>query len=191
MASQPSLSSESRQVTGIERRWNGRGLTAPGTRWSPSRPRTWARHAARSAIRPSFTTRSPAGIPTPTTADHSSTRCRFRTSPLPDPDDPDVTHAIRRRDGALRAETRVGSEVFDAVIEYAFGTERSLRHHGQPRLQRRIPDRADVALRHAPWEQAGIAPRSTRAIRLEPTRPSSRARRSECGMASPNACIAT
>ena len=42
--------------------------------------------------------------------------------PLPDPDDPEVTHTIHERDGVLREETRVGREVFDAVIEYAFGT---------------------------------------------------------------------
>ena len=42
--------------------------------------------------------------------------------PLPDPDDPKVTHTFRRRDGALTEETRVGSEVFSTLIEYAFGT---------------------------------------------------------------------
>jgi len=47
--------------------------------------------------------------------------------PLPDPDDPEVTHTFQRREGVLREETRVGREVFDAVIEYAFGTgDRSL-----------------------------------------------------------------
>jgi hypothetical protein len=42
--------------------------------------------------------------------------------PLPDPDDPEVTHTYHRRDGVLRAETRVGDQVLEAVIEYAFGT---------------------------------------------------------------------
>jgi tetratricopeptide (TPR) repeat protein len=42
--------------------------------------------------------------------------------PLPDPDDPNVTHAFVVRDGALREETRVGDEVSSAVIAYAFGT---------------------------------------------------------------------
>jgi predicted CXXCH cytochrome family protein len=42
--------------------------------------------------------------------------------PLRDPEDRDVTHTIRRRAGALTEQTRVGSELFDAVIEYAFGT---------------------------------------------------------------------
>jgi tetratricopeptide (TPR) repeat protein len=42
--------------------------------------------------------------------------------PLPDPDDPRVTHAFQKREGVLHEETRVGNEVFDAVIEYAFGT---------------------------------------------------------------------
>ncbi len=43
--------------------------------------------------------------------------------PLPDPDDPKVTHTFQKREGVLREETRVGREVFDAVIEYAFGTD--------------------------------------------------------------------
>ncbi len=43
--------------------------------------------------------------------------------PLPDPDDPEVTHTFQKREGVLREETRVGHEVFDAVIEYAFGTD--------------------------------------------------------------------
>jgi tetratricopeptide (TPR) repeat protein len=42
--------------------------------------------------------------------------------PLPDPDLSTVTHAFRLSDGTLRQETRVGKEVFDSVIEYAFGT---------------------------------------------------------------------
>ena len=42
--------------------------------------------------------------------------------PLPDPDDPRVTHTFQKRDGVLHEETRVGNDVFDAVIEYAFGT---------------------------------------------------------------------
>ncbi len=41
---------------------------------------------------------------------------------LPDPDDPKVSHTIERDGRTLRAETRVGSRVFRAVIEYAFGT---------------------------------------------------------------------
>jgi predicted CXXCH cytochrome family protein len=42
--------------------------------------------------------------------------------PLPDPDNPEVTHTIRSRDGALREEIKVGSTVLDALVEYAFGT---------------------------------------------------------------------
>jgi Tfp pilus assembly protein PilF len=41
---------------------------------------------------------------------------------LHDPDDPAVTHTIERKAGAIRIETRVGDQVFDSVIEYAFGT---------------------------------------------------------------------
>jgi hypothetical protein len=46
----------------------------------------------------------------------------FPDGPLPDPDDPEVTHTFQKRDGMVREETRVGREVFDAVIDYAFGT---------------------------------------------------------------------
>jgi tetratricopeptide (TPR) repeat protein len=42
--------------------------------------------------------------------------------PLIDPDDPKVTHTFRKRNGEFREETRVGDQVFDAVIDYAFGT---------------------------------------------------------------------
>jgi Flp pilus assembly protein TadD len=42
--------------------------------------------------------------------------------PLPDPDDPEVTHDFRLQDGKIRAEARVGQQVFTAVIDYAFGT---------------------------------------------------------------------
>jgi tetratricopeptide (TPR) repeat protein len=42
--------------------------------------------------------------------------------PMADPDDPEVLHTIKKRDGELREETRVGDKVFSAVIEYAFGT---------------------------------------------------------------------
>ena len=42
--------------------------------------------------------------------------------PLPDPDDPRVTHALLLRDGKLWEETRGGHEVARSVIEYAFGT---------------------------------------------------------------------
>ncbi len=42
--------------------------------------------------------------------------------PQPDPHDPAVTHAILERDGTIREQTRVGREVYESVIEYAFGT---------------------------------------------------------------------
>jgi tetratricopeptide (TPR) repeat protein len=42
--------------------------------------------------------------------------------PLPDPEDQEVTHTFVRREGVLHEETRAGREVFDAVIDYAFGT---------------------------------------------------------------------
>jgi tetratricopeptide (TPR) repeat protein len=42
--------------------------------------------------------------------------------PLSDPDDPEVTHSFRRHEGVMREETRVGDQLFSAVVEYAFGT---------------------------------------------------------------------
>jgi tetratricopeptide (TPR) repeat protein len=42
--------------------------------------------------------------------------------PLPDPDDRSVIQTFRRREGGLTTQTRVGSQVFESVIEYAFGT---------------------------------------------------------------------
>jgi tetratricopeptide (TPR) repeat protein len=42
--------------------------------------------------------------------------------PLPDPDDPEVTHSVEEQGGQLRERTRVGDQIYDAVIEYAFGT---------------------------------------------------------------------
>jgi tetratricopeptide (TPR) repeat protein len=42
--------------------------------------------------------------------------------PLADPDDPKVTHSVEEQGGVVRERTRVGGQVYDAVIEYAFGT---------------------------------------------------------------------
>src|SRR5262249_17364279 len=42
--------------------------------------------------------------------------------PLPDPDDPGVTHTLLRRQGVIHNETQVGDQIFETVIEYAFGT---------------------------------------------------------------------
>ena len=42
--------------------------------------------------------------------------------PLPDPDDPGVTLTFRREGPRVRVETRAKDEVFDAVVDYAFGT---------------------------------------------------------------------
>jgi predicted CXXCH cytochrome family protein len=42
--------------------------------------------------------------------------------PLRDPEDREVTHTYQRREGVLHEETRVGRDLFDAVVEYAFGT---------------------------------------------------------------------
>jgi tetratricopeptide (TPR) repeat protein len=42
--------------------------------------------------------------------------------PLFDPDDREVTHTITRRGGTIHQQTRVGGRIFDAVVDYAFGT---------------------------------------------------------------------
>jgi hypothetical protein len=42
--------------------------------------------------------------------------------PLPDPDNPKVTHAIVEREGVVEEETHVGDTIYRAVVEFAFGT---------------------------------------------------------------------
>ena len=44
------------------------------------------------------------------------------SNPVPDPGNPQVTHAFKRQDGSLQVETRAGDEVQRAVINYAFGS---------------------------------------------------------------------
>ena len=55
--------------------------------------------------------------------------------PLPDPGNPQVTHRFRREDDSLVVETRAGPKVWRAVVDYAFGSPRSLhdlRRPGRP-----------------------------------------------------------
>ena len=110
--------------------------------------------------------------------------------PLPDPDDPEVTHTFAKRDGALHQQTRVGNEVFDAVIEYAFGThDRYLTTISQ--------DGAGAITLHGcrtietSEEKAGSARRWTPRIRRVPGRLSFKANRSVCGTVWPSAFSAT
>jgi tetratricopeptide (TPR) repeat protein len=42
--------------------------------------------------------------------------------PLPDAGDPAVTHVLSRAGDEIRLETRVGNDVYRAVVEYAFGS---------------------------------------------------------------------
>jgi hypothetical protein len=42
--------------------------------------------------------------------------------PLPDPDDPKVTHTIDREGDQIQVKTKAGDRVFNTVVEYAFGT---------------------------------------------------------------------
>ena len=100
-------------------------------------------------------------------------------------------HARDQR-GRRRAleETRVGdTRCSDAVIEYAFGTERPLPDDGQPRRGRSIPHRAALVLPHGRGPRLGSVDRSTRSTRPKPR--TSRAKRSASATAWPNACIAT
>jgi len=42
--------------------------------------------------------------------------------PLPDPDDPKVTHTFDRQGDKIQVKTKAGDRVFNTVVEYAFGT---------------------------------------------------------------------
>ena len=42
--------------------------------------------------------------------------------PLADPDNPQVSHTLRRVDGQVRVETRVSDKVLRAVVDYALGS---------------------------------------------------------------------
>ena len=42
--------------------------------------------------------------------------------PLPDPDDPKVTHTFDRERDKIHVKTKAGDRVFNTVVEYAFGT---------------------------------------------------------------------
>jgi tetratricopeptide (TPR) repeat protein len=42
--------------------------------------------------------------------------------PLPDPDNPQVTHSLKRIDGRIQLETHVQNKVLRAVVDYAFGS---------------------------------------------------------------------
>ena len=61
---------------------------------------------------------------------HASTlaRGKFLTElpypdrPVPDPDDPAVTHSIKSKDGKVHFETRINDKVLHAVVAYAFGS---------------------------------------------------------------------
>ena len=113
--------------------------------------------------------------------------------PLRDPDDPEVTHAIQKRDGVLHEQTKVGNEVFDAVIEYAFGThDRYLTTVSRDMtggMGHRIVRVCRITKR--PREKAGTARVWTRSIRPACIRPASREKRSAYEMAWRSACIAT
>jgi tetratricopeptide (TPR) repeat protein len=45
----------------------------------------------------------------------------FPDKPLPDPDDPKVSHTFKRDRKHVQVETRSGDRVFETVVEYAFG----------------------------------------------------------------------
>ena len=127
----------------------------------------------------------------PPTLPHLSPRTTARqlplpARPLPDPDDTEVIHTIDRRDGVIREETRVGREVFGAVIEYAFGTVDGAS-------QWSAGTRTAVTTSHGSrimtprTGKAGIARRSTRLIPHAHGRPHFRGKQSVCGTAWRNA----
>jgi tetratricopeptide (TPR) repeat protein len=45
----------------------------------------------------------------------------FPDKPLPDPDNPNVTHTFKRDRERIKVETRAGDRVFETVVAYAFG----------------------------------------------------------------------
>jgi len=45
----------------------------------------------------------------------------FPDHPLADPDDPTVTHTFTRDQGRIEVKTRAGDDIFNTVVEYAFG----------------------------------------------------------------------
>lgn len=49
-------------------------------------------------------------------------RIPFSKTPMPDPGNPQVTHAYLRKDGALVEKTTVQDQVFETVVDYAFGS---------------------------------------------------------------------
>ena len=61
---------------------------------------------------------------------HSSTLMRnkelaelpYPDHPVPDPDDPTVTHVFRKEQGQIRFETHTPSAVLRAIVQYAFGS---------------------------------------------------------------------
>jgi hypothetical protein len=47
----------------------------------------------------------------------------FPEEPLPDPDDPKVTHDFKRENDRIKVETHSGEKVYRLIVEYAFGTK--------------------------------------------------------------------
>ncbi len=88
---------------------------------------------------------------------------RLPDAPVPDPGNPDVTHAFRRDGEALRVETHTDSRVLRAVIEYAFGSRGHLTtfvgrdDHNRPVMLRISAHGRD---RQTTWSlSAGMPPR--------------------------------
>ena len=91
---------------------------------SPTRLRSSARPDAPNAIRPSSSRSRARGMP-----GRSSARAtelgglQLPPAAVPDWAEPKVMHTLSRTDdGRMHQETRVEGQVFDAVVQYAFGS---------------------------------------------------------------------
>ena len=101
---------------------SSQGLTAPIFRYCRSQVPSWVQPAARSATprkagriertRHARTFHHGPGLLELPVPDH----------PLADPDDPKVKHTFSRNEGRIHVETRTSHNVYQVVVEYAFGT---------------------------------------------------------------------
>ncbi len=94
----------------------------PNTRWSLNPPHTWARPNAPTATR----TFRRAVLASRHARTYRGSR-DLADLPLPDralsdPDNPEVTHALKRSGDRLEVETRLPNKVLRAVVDYALGS---------------------------------------------------------------------
>ena len=155
----------------------------------PSRAPTSARLAARRAIatRPAPTRRAATPARFTTAANCSS--CRSLTVPLPDPDDPKVTHAFARDSDRIKVETRAGDKVLQDDRRVRLRDPRQLRDHDRPRRRARSTVRFGCRRITRRRGSPGAGRPVTSPSQIRPTR--SAASRSACATASSAVFTAT